>query len=90
MKRVSLSPAERFILGFAPDTRGRIAIIHAARKELNDPGSVKNLRLGFIDMAAFVYLVGLNRQPVFFLMGPVVALASYVFLVYKVLSWLVR
>jgi hypothetical protein len=90
MKRFILSPAERFVLGFASGTRGRVAIIHAARKELQDPGSVRNLRLGFIDMASYVYLVGLNRQPVFFLIGPVVALTSYTFLVYKALIWLVR
>jgi len=90
LKRFSLSPAERFILGFASGTRGRIAIIRAAKMELASPGTVKRLRLGLIDTFVFVYLVGINRQPVFYLVGPFVALASYTFLVYKSILWLIR
>lgn len=81
MKRVSLSPAERFVLGTAPGTRERIAIVHAVRKELGEPGSVKNAPFGFADMARYVFLVGFNRQPFLFTFGPIIAVFSYIFLV---------
>lgn len=88
MKRVRLSPAERFVLGTASGVRERIALVHAVRKELAEPGSVKNSHFGFADMARYVVLVGFNRQPMLFTLGPVLAGLSYVVLVYQVIDWL--
>ena len=87
MKRVRLSPAERFVLGTASGLRERIALVHAARKELGEPGSVSNLPFGFWDMMRYVFLVGFNRQPVLFTLGPVIAVLSYVMVVFQFLSW---
>lgn len=87
MKRVRLSPAERFVLGTAPGTKERIALVQAARRELAEPGSVKNLSFGFTDMARYVFLVGFNRQPVLFTLGPILAALSYMYLMYQILGW---
>lgn len=86
MKRVQLSPAERFILGTAPGIKERIALVHAVRKELSEPGSVKNSTFGFANMARYVFLVGFNRQPVLFTLGPVIAVLSYLYLVFLLLD----
>lgn len=89
MSRIHLSPAERFILGTASGMGERIALVHAVQKELSEPNSVKNLRFGFVNLLRYTYLVGLNRQPLFFTLGPIIALLSYGFLVYQILAWIV-
>lgn len=87
MKRVRLSPAERFVLGTAPGTKERIALVHAARRELAEPGSVKNSPFAFMDMARYVILVGFSRQPVLFTLGPILAALSYLYLMFQILDW---
>ena len=87
MKRIRLSPAERFVLGTAPGTKERIALVHAARRELAEPGSVRNSPFGFMDMARYVFLVGFNRQPVLFTLGPILAALSYMYLMFQLFDW---
>lgn len=87
MKRVRLSPAERFVLGTASGMSRRISLVHAVRKELSEPGSVRNSPFSFADMARFVFLVGFNRQPVLFTLGPALAVLSYLYLMAQILAW---
>lgn len=89
MEKIRLSPAERFVLWTAQGTQQRIAIVHAVRKELSEPGSVRHAPFGFADMMRYVFLLGFNRQPFLFTVGPIIAGLSYIYLMAKLIAWFI-
>lgn len=78
-----LTPAERFVLGTCSNRKDMLAVIRAARREIAEPGSVRTSRLGFGVVFRYVFLVGLLRQPVLYIFGPIVAVACYLTLIVK-------
>lgn len=86
MNEVRLTPVERMVLRTAPDVRSMLAVVRAARKEMDTPGSGAARHLGFGDVLRFVMLMGFQRQPLMFLVAPLVAVACYIGLLYQVFS----
>jgi len=82
---VRLAPAERAVLRTCKTTRDMRAVIRSVRTELNG-GSKKKLRHGPGNMLRHVLLVGLVRQPLFFIFGPFIAIVCYLALIYKSFS----
>lgn len=90
---IRLSPSERFVLGTASGTRTRIALVHEVRRELQSPGDpaakARLARFGFGDMIRYVFLLGFNRQPLLYTIGPAIAVLSYFVLVYQLFARLI-
>lgn len=84
MKRFRLTPAESVVLGTCHDIRSMIRVAREARRELQY-GSGRPERLNFSDTLRYVVLLGVKRQPILFLLGPIVAVGSIVIMIYQAL-----
>lgn len=50
-------------------------------------GEMNGIRAGAGDVVRLVYMVGIVRQPVFYLFGTIAAGFSYFYLIYLVVRW---
>lgn len=84
MKRFRLTPAESTVLRTCSGLGSMIRVAREARREINH-GAGRPERLDFSDTLRYVVLLGVQRQPILFLMGPLVAVASIVMMAYQML-----
>lgn len=80
-----LSPVNKWLLEtFCQSDADREEVLAAFNAEMASPGMKRNSLQGR-NAVMFVFMVGIVRQPVIFLFGPIVAPFAYAFAVYSFL-----